>query len=679
MPVFAIILGDIMNQFGLYQDDYSSLTAKIRDTVPYFVYLGIVAFIGAYCQGFFWSTAAVRQVNRMRGIYLSSVLHQEIGYFDTVATSGFLLQGLNEDCITIQTAIGEKVSMFLFFSSTFLAGSIIALVRGWDMALVIFSLLPILGGAGFAVMILVARLTGRINRAYADANSLAQQALSNVRTVYAFNGQERSVNAFDESLEKPMRVGIKQGFLAGSTLGIVNCVAFCTYALAMWYGGKRVTEGAYDGGKVLTVLFSALIGGFALGQAAPNLQYFQQGQVSAARLFSILDRKSEIDADGPGKVLKSVEGIVELREVVFAYPARSDKPVFDGLNLTVPAGATVALVGESGSGKSTVVQLIERFYDPQSGTVLLDGFDVRTLQLRWLRSQIGLVSQEPTLFATTIRENILFGKPEATEGEIIEAAKAANAHTFISSLPMGYDTHVGEKGVQMSGGQKQRIAIARAILKDPKVLLLDEATSALDAESEHVVQEALDKLMVGRTTVVVAHRLSTVRDADTIAVVYHGQIVEQGTHDGLLKQNGAYATLVQMQQSTDSSGMASSKGPSFRRQKTLEIAGAKDHTTISEVKELAEQSLQVVVEGFEGARGPRAMGVAAPMVGYFLSFAFTIASSRDFLTALNNNLGWFFPPSLPPLFFYRLLLSVWRVDGSAISPYEQTIWSTKQP
>jgi ATP-binding cassette subfamily B (MDR/TAP) protein 1 len=218
--------------------------------------------------------------------------------------------------------------------------------------------------------------------------------------------------------------------------------------------------------------------------------------------------------------------------------------VFQGFNLSVPTGRTVALVGESGSGKSTVVSLIERFYDPLGGQVLLDGRDIRDLNLHWLRSTVGLVSQEPVLFNMSVADNIRYGRPDASQEAVEEAARAANAHSFVQALPEGYATQLGEGQIQLSGGQKQRIAIARAIVKDPKVLLLDEATSALDAESERVVQEALDRLMVGRTTVVVAHRLSTIRDADSIAVVYKGHIVEQGSHQDLMAKGGSYARLV---------------------------------------------------------------------------------------------------------------------------------------
>ncbi|PQP94252.1 hypothetical protein Pyn_33834 [Prunus yedoensis var. nudiflora] len=232
-----------------------------------------------------------------------------------------------------------------------------------------------------------------------------------------------------------------------------------------------------------------------------------------------------------GEILEEVSGEVEFKHVEFAYPSRPESIIFKDFNLTVPAGKTVALVGGSGSGKSTVISLLQRFYDPLGGEILLDGVAINKLQLRWMRSQMGLVSQEPALFATSIKENILFGQEDAEIEQVIDAGKAANAHNFISQLPQGYDTQVGERGVQMSGGQKQRIAIARAIIKKPRILLLDEATSALDSESERVVQEALDKAAVGRTTIIIAHRLSTIRNADVIAVVQNGQVMETGSHE----------------------------------------------------------------------------------------------------------------------------------------------------
>jgi len=284
--------------------------------------------------------------------------------------------------------------------------------------------------------------------------------------------------------------------------------------------------------------------------ALPNLRYFVDAATAAARMHEMIDRLQPLEADGKkGATKESIRGRIVFRDVRFSYPSRPDTRVLDGVNLTIAEGATVGLVGGSGSGKSTVISLLQRFYSPDSGEILLDGYDIAALNAEWLRSQIGLVSQEPVLFATSILENIAYGRDGgATEEEVVEAAKAANVHGFVSALPDGYRTPVGERGVQLSGGQKQRIAIARAVLKDPAVLLLDEATSALDAESECVLQEALERIMKGRTAVLVAHRLSTIRGVDSIAVVQDGRVVEQGTHGDLVSRpDGAYSRLLQLQ------------------------------------------------------------------------------------------------------------------------------------
>lgn len=273
-----------------------------------------------------------------------------------------------------------------------------------------------------------------------------------------------------------------------------------------------------------------------------------KGNQMVASVFEVLDRKTEIVTDS-GEELTVVEGTIEFKDVEFCYPARPDVHIFRDFNMRVHAGKSMAIVGQSGSGKSSVLALILRFYDPISGKVIIDGKDIRKLKLNSLRKHIGLVQQEPALFATTIYENILYGKEGASEAEVIQAAKLANAHSFISALPDGYSTQVGERGVQLSGGQKQRVAIARAVLKNPEILLLDEATSALDVESERIVQQALDRLMRNRTTVIVAHRLSTIKDADQISVLQDGKIVDQGTHSALIEnRDGAYFKLIHLQQ-----------------------------------------------------------------------------------------------------------------------------------
>ncbi|KAF2549943.1 hypothetical protein F2Q68_00037115 [Brassica cretica] len=293
------------------------------------------------------------------------------------------------------------------------------------------------------------------------------------------------------------------------------------------------------------VFFALTITAIGVSQTSAMAPDSNKAKDSAASIFDILDSKPKIDSSSDeGTTLQNVNGDIEFRHVSFRYPMRPDVQIFRDLCLNIPSGKTVALVGESGSGKSTVISMIERFYNPDSGMILIDQVEIQTFKLSWLRQQMGLVSQEPVLFNETIRSNIAYGKTGgATEEEIISAAQAANAHNFISSLPQGYETSVGERGVQLSGGQKQRIAIARAILKDPKILLLDEATSALDAESERVVQDALDRVMVNRTTVVVAHRLTTIKNADVIAVVKNGVIAEKGRHETLMKISGGPSIL----------------------------------------------------------------------------------------------------------------------------------------
>ncbi|XXG49497.1 hypothetical protein AAC387_Pa02g3670 [Persea americana] len=311
-----------------------------------------------------------------------------------------------------------------------------------------------------------------------------------------------------------------------------------------------VIEKGYKGGDVFIASVCVIIGGVELANALGNLKYLTEASVAASLIFEMTDRVPNIDSsDQSGDVISDIKGEIEFNDVDFAYPSRPGSMMLRKFNLKVKSSQTVGLVGESGSGKSTVISLIERFYDPLGGEIYLDGTNIMSLQLRWLRHQIGLVSQEPILFGTSIKDNILFGKEDASMEEVISAAKAANAHNFINQLPNGYDMHVGQFGDQMSGGQKQRIAIARALLKDPRILLLDEATSALDSRSEKPVQDALDEASVGRTTIVIAHRLSTLRNANLVAALQSGQVVEFGPHDQLTQnKHGLYSTMVQLQQ-----------------------------------------------------------------------------------------------------------------------------------
>jgi len=370
-----------------------------------------------------------------------------------------------------------------------------------------------------------------------------------MRTISAFNIQNTFVEKYDSFLHTARITGIKKGFVSGLSIGSVMMLMFLTWSLGLWYGSTLVATGEYQTGTVFTVFFSVIIGAFALGQSTPSLEAIGNAQGAGYKLFDTLNRKPLIDArseDGL-KPNEKIKGQIEFSNVVFRYPTRQEVKVANGINFKVNPGETVALVGESGSGKSSVIGLLQRFYDPEEGEILVDGHKISDYNLKWYRQQCGYVGQEPVLFSGTIAENIAFGKDKMDDKEVERAAKLANAHNFIMTFPDGYDTQVGERGAKLSGGQKQRIAIARALVSHPSIMLLDEATSALDSKSERVVQSALDSIMKNHTTIVVAHRLSTIRNADRIYVLDKGVIVESGKHEELMEKSGRYAALVRLQ------------------------------------------------------------------------------------------------------------------------------------
>lgn len=449
---------------------------------------------------------------------------------------------------------------FVHHVFTFIFGYVVGFIKSWKIALAVFAATPVMMSCGLAYKAIYGGLTAKDEASYKRAGSVAQQAISSIRTVLSFVMEDRLADRYAEWLNRAAPIGIKLGFAKGAGMGVIYLVTYSQWALALWLGSRLVANGDIKGGDAIACFFGVMVGGRGLALSLSYFAQFAQGRVAAGRVFEIVDRVPDIDAyGGGGRSLSSVRGRIEFKDVEFAYPSRPEAMILYNLNLTIPAAKMVALVGVSGGGKSTMFALLERFYDPTRGIITLDGQDLSSLNLRWLRSQMGLVGQEPVLFATSIVENVMMGKENATRQEAIAACAKANAHTFVLGLPDGYDTQVGDRGTQLSGGQKQRIALARAIIRDPRILLLDEPTSALDAESEAVVQQSIERLSVGRTVVVIAHRLATVRNADTIAVLDRGAVVESGRHDDLVARGGPYAALVKL--ASDSGRSSSDDAP----------------------------------------------------------------------------------------------------------------------
>ncbi|KAG5044166.1 hypothetical protein AAZX31_03G204200 [Glycine max] len=549
MPLMTLLFGELIDSFGNNQFG-SDVVKQVSKVCLKFVYLGIGTGLAAFLQVTCWTVTGERQAARIRGLYLKTILRQDIAFFDKETNTGEVIGRMSGDTLLIQDAMGEKVGRFLQLVATFFGGFVIAFIKGWLLTVVMLSVVPLVAAAGATMAFIIGMMATRGQSAYAKASHVVEETIGSIRTVASFTGEKQAVSSYKKFLADAYQSGVHEGFVGGMGLGVVMLVMFCGYALSVWFGAKMIMEKGYSAGAVVNVFVAVLNASMSLGQASPSISAFAAGQAAAYKMFQTIERKPEIDAYDPnGKILEDIHGEIHLRDVYFSYPARPEELIFNGFSLHIPSGTTAALVGQSGSGKSTVISLIERFYDPQAGEVLIDGTNVKEFQLRWIRGKIGLVSQEPVLFASSIKDNIAYGKEGAMVEEIRAAAELANAAKFIDKLPQGLDTMVGEHGTQLSGGQKQRIAIARAILKDPRILLLDEATSALDAESERIVQEALDRIMVNRTTVIVAHRLSTVRNADMIAVIHRGKMVEKGTHVELTKDpEGAYSQLIHLQE-----------------------------------------------------------------------------------------------------------------------------------
>ncbi|XP_013734348.2 ABC transporter B family member 1 [Brassica napus] len=567
LPLFLRFFADLVNSFGSNANNVDKMMQEVLKYALYFLVVGAAIWASSWAEISCWMWTGERQTTKMRIKYLEAALNQDIQFFDTEVRTSDVVSAINTDAVMVQDAISEKLGNFIHYMATFVSGFIVGFTAVWQLALVTIAVVPLIAVIGGIHTTTLSKLSNKSQESLSQAGNIVEQTVVQIRVVMAFVGESRASQAYSSALKTAQKLGYKTGFAKGMGLGATYFVVFCCYALLLWYGGYLVRHHLTNGGLAIATMFAVMIGGLGLGQSVPSMAAFAKAKVAAAKIFRIIDHKPTIERNSESGVeLESVTGLVELKNVDFSYPSRPDVKILNDFTLSVPAGKTIALVGSSGSGKSTVVSLIERFYDPTSGQVLLDGHDLKTLKLKWLRQQIGLVSQEPALFATSIKENILLGRPDADQVEVEEAARVANAHSFIIKLPDGFDTQVGERGLQLSGGQKQRIAIARAMLKNPAILLLDEATSALDSESEKLVQEALDRFMIGRTTLIIAHRLSTIRKADLVAVLQQGSVSEIGTHDELFAkgENGIYSKLIKMQEAAHETAMNNARKSSAR-------------------------------------------------------------------------------------------------------------------
>uniref|UniRef100_A0AAR2LLM9 ATP-binding cassette sub-family B member 5 n=1 Tax=Pygocentrus nattereri TaxID=42514 RepID=A0AAR2LLM9_PYGNA len=557
LPLLCVVFGEMTDKF-VQSGQQFNLTGmhKAPHCTPihlnsyYFAGLGAAVLLFGTFQVMLFLLTATRQTKRIREKYFHAILHQQMAWFDTHPI-GELNTRLTDDINTINDGLGDKICIFVQFFCRFITGIIIGFIYGWKLTLVILSISPLLAGSAAAW----SKVRTDELSAYAKAGAVAEEILVAIRTVVAFNGQKKALEKYETNLVEAKKFGVKKAVTTNVSMGLTQFFIFATYALAFWYGTKLSVDEPenYTIGKVLTVFFSVMIGAFSLGQGAPNLESIAKARSAAYPIYNTIDMPRPIDSSSKeGYKPDNIKGNIEFKNIYFSYPSRKNVKILQGMSLKVPRGKTIALVGASGCGKSTTIQLLQRFYDPDAGEVTLDGRDIRSLNVRWLRENMGIVSQEPVLFGTTIAENIRYGRGDATDEDIERAVREANAYEFISKLPDKLNTMVGERGAQLSGGQKQRIAIARALIKNPKILLLDEATSALDTQSESIVQAALDKARAGRTTIVIAHRLSTIRSADVIAGFKDGQVVEQGTHRELMNKKGVYYSLVMQQESSDS-------------------------------------------------------------------------------------------------------------------------------
>ena len=560
MPLFALFFGSIPDTFT--SGSGSDILDSARTLALKFVYLGCGSLVSSYVGYACWVTVGETLGIEVRKRYFKSLLQQDIAFYDSINPNE-LSTKISEECFNIQQGVGEKVSTAFYGLSTLITGLVIGYIKGWQLALVLSSFLPIMGVTGSIFVLAMQKLTKINNEAYARAGAVSEEVLNAIRTVVSLGGQERETKRYKAILNENSGPIAKYNVYSGLALGCIIFAMFGVYALGFFVGSKFIehevynptNDGPYKVGDVLTVFMAIMMASFTPARVTPSFKAFAIAKANAAKAYKIIDRKSEISINDPrGEKPAKIEGAMKFRDVKFAYPLKKERVILNGVSFDIRPNEKTAFVGESGCGKSTCMQLIERFYDivdKEHGSITLDGKKLKDLNLKWMRDNIGYVGQEPVLFATSVRENMLMAKEDATDDQIWDALKKANAAEFVQGLPDKLNTFVGNSGTALSGGQKQRLAIARAILKNPQILLLDEATSALDRKNEMEIQKTLDEISNGRTTIVIAHRLSTIINADHIIVFDGGKVVEEGTHPELVEKRGKYYALQHLQLQTE--------------------------------------------------------------------------------------------------------------------------------